>query len=370
MKHCKILSFSISNSVAYFLYFVLFTSACLLYYVVFVSNKGFVYEPVVGWLNPVNIHDHYVYLDYINNINNVEQLFGLNNNLGIALVYYLGHKLVSLFGYDIQYEVLALLINVLILLLALKTYINLVKLFGMPQYYVITFFFLTSLVYFSQLINKDSFTILIFLKAIELSKKKHWLRYMVLITLSLFIRFQLPVLLIVYAYMVVKNKKPLKEILLLYIASSLLNGYLAKYQTHFFNERTLSDGLSFFVYQLNIKYYIGSLLFNPLRVIQYLYDTLLSFDFINEDYKIDVSRLKNIPQLFILFLYFPFIINCFVKYKKKMHGDERFFMAIIVSFFLIWLFNPTINQRYFICVLPIFQLLGLFQLYKFRKGYK
>lgn len=370
MKESKILSISLSNSVVYVTYFFLFITSSIIYYYTFVNDKGFVYEPILGWINPVNIHDHYVYLEYINKISNITELFGLNNNLGISIIYYLSYEIFFVFGFQLKFEALALIVNLSILLLALKSYINVLNLFGMPRHYAITFFFMSSLIYFAQLINKDSFTIFILIKAVELAKKEKWFRYGFLAFFALFIRFQLPVLLMVYIYMVIKNKKPINTFFLLYISSSLLNGYLAKYQTNFFNEKTLSDGVSYFIYQLNLKYYIGSLLFNPLRVIQYLYDTILSFNYVNDNGEVDVSRLKNIPQLLVLILYIPFIVNCFINYKKRMHGDEKFFLAMIISFFLVWLFNPTINQRYFICILPILQLLGLQQLYKFRKDFK
>lgn len=356
--------------ISYGLYFCLFCSVCIIYYLTFVNGYGFVYEPISGWINPVNIHDHYIYLDYIEKIDNLEDLFGLNNNLGISIIYYLLHQFIYLLGFDIKYEVLALVINLAVLLAVLSSYINIVKLFGLPGYYGLTFFFMTSLVYFSQLINKDSFTILIVLKAIELAKNKHWRNYILLIGLSVFIRFQLPALLLLYAFIVYRQEKQLFRIAGTYILLSLINGFLAKYQTEFFNESTLSDGLSYYVYQLNLKYYIGSIIFNPLRVMQYFYDVLLSFNFIDSDYKIDVSRLKNIPQLFTMILLLPFAVLSVINFRSSLKGDERYFLNMLFCFFIIWLFNPTINQRYFICFLPILQLLSLTRYYNFRRKFQ
>lgn len=359
--------FSEVELVSYGLFFCFFCSACIIYYLTFVSGYGFVYEPINGWINPVNIHDHYIYLDYIEKIDNIEELFGLNNNLGISIIYYTLHVFFLMFGLEIKYEVLALVVNLLVLLAVLSSYLNIIKLFGLPRYFGLTFFFMTSLIYFSQLINKDSFTILIVLKAIEHAKNRYWKKYFLLIGLSVFIRFQLPALLLLYAFIVCRQEKQLSRIVGAYIVMSLINGFLAKYQTEFFNESTLADGLSYYVYQLNLKYYIGSIIFNPLRVIQYFYDVFLSFNFIDSNYNVDVSRLKNIPQLFTLIILLPFSIISIVNFRSSLQRNDRYFLNMLFCFFIIWLFNPTINQRYFICFLPILQLLSLERYYYFRR---
>ncbi|WP_226991960.1 hypothetical protein [Cronobacter condimenti] len=226
---------------------------------------------------------------------------------------------------------------------------------------------MTPLIYFAQLINKDSFTILIVLLAVSFSISKKWGSFFILVLLSALIRFQLPALLLLYFFFIIGNKKHLLKFLIAYVFLSLINGVLAKYQTEFFNESTLSDGMSYLVYNINRNYYIGSLLLNPIRAIQYVHDAIISFNFI-EDNGIDVGRFKNIPQVLFLFFLSPFIINSIINYKFYMGQKEKYLLAMINAFFGIWLFNPTINLRYFILFFPVLQILGLSMYMNFKRS--
>lgn len=350
-------------------FFFCFLLSCYCYYSFFVVGKGFTYEPVEGWLNPVNIHDHYVYLNYIDQIKYSSDwlsLAGLNNNFAISLLYYSLHSALSFVGVDISYEALALAVNITIIYLSFRVYFELVRLLQLPIHYGISFFFCTSLIYFAQLINKDSFTILILLLSVKYALQSRWRSFLWILPLSLFIRFQLSALIFVFLFFTTAQKKHVKRFILAYVALSLVNGYLAKYQTLFFNESTLSEGMSYIIYSANINYYIGSLLLNPIRVFQYIYDVLLSFDFIS-DGMIDVSRLKNVPQVIMLLIFSPFIAHAWLNYSTFMNSREKALISMINAFFGVWLFNPTINARYVILVFPILQLLALSVFNKYKK---
>ncbi|EPN1930364.1 hypothetical protein ACTV70_001889 [Cronobacter dublinensis] len=340
-----------------------------LYYLLFVSDKGFTYEPIKGWLNPVNIHDHYVYLSYIENIESTGDwisLSGLNNNFGISLIYYFIHGFLSFIGIEISYEALSLIVNLFILLLSLRVYSSIIYKLGLDLTFTLTFFLMTPLIYFAQLINKDSFTILIILLSIKYSLDKQWKSFIILTVLSVMIRFQLPALLLLYLFFIVGKNRHILKFLIAYIILSLANGVLAKYQTEFFNESTLSDGMSYLVYSLNRNYYIGSLILNPVRAVQYIHDALISFDFFDSD-GIDVGRLKNVPQVIFLIFLSPYIINAIFNYSFYMNRKEKYLLAMINAFFGIWLFNPTINLRYFILFFPVLQMLGISMYVNFKQ---
>lgn len=349
--------------------FFCFLLSCYCYYSFFVMGKGFTYEPVDGWLNPVNIHDHYVYLSYIDQLKRSDDwlsLAGLNNNFAISLVYYLLHAALFYLGVDFSYEELSFIINLIVIYFSFRAYFDLIKELNLPVHYGISFFFCTSLIYFSQLINKDSFTILIMLLSVKYALQRKWLRFLLILPLSLLIRFQLSALIVIFLFFATAQKKHLKRFLVAYVALSLINGYLAKYQTLFFSESTLSEGMSYIIYRMNINYYIGSLLLNPIRVLQYIYDVLLSFDFISGG-TIDVSRLKNIPQVVILLMFSPFIAHAWLNYSSFMSSREKALISMVNAFFGVWLFNPTINSRYVILLFPILQLLALSIFDKYKK---
>ena len=350
--------------------FLIFCISSIIYFNLFAYDTGFTYEPIKGWINPVNIHDHYIYLWYIENIETTGDLIslsGLNNNFGISLIYYGINSALQLIGISANYEMLSLVINLIVLLFALKAYSSIIAKLGLNSVWTLTFFIMSPLLYFAQLINKDSFTILIILLAIDYSISQHWKRFYLITILSVLIRFQLPALLMLYLFFIKGKKHHVIRFILVYVFLSVINGILAKYQIDFFNESTLSDGMSYIVYSLNRNYYIGSLLLNTIRAIQYVYDALISFDFIDGSV-IDVGRMKNIPQVVFLMLLSPFILNAILNYRLYMGKKEKYLLAMIVAFFGIWLFNPTINLRYFILFFPVLQILGICMYINFRKN--
>lgn len=98
-------------SICLFLVFALISS---IYFFLFVSGKGFTYEPIQGYFFPVNIHDHSIYDNYIEKVRNADslmELLPLNNNTGIALVYLAVINALALLDTDFSIEEVALLIN-------------------------------------------------------------------------------------------------------------------------------------------------------------------------------------------------------------------------------------------------------------------
>ncbi len=358
----KILKNRISyHDIFAFFLFVLFVLSSVFYFYYFAYQKGFNYEPVEGFLYPTNTHDNYVYLKNIYDIANIENKIGLNNNVGIAYVYYFLERHIFM---GLSFDYISLIVNLIVIWFSFLSYRKIIIVLNLDRKVIYSFFLCSSLIYFAQLINKDSFTILIILKAIEYKLQDRRKKFIILVFLSMIIRIQLPVLLIVFSFLSdnkIFNIKPLNKLIITYVFFSLVNGVFSHYQSAFISEETLSDGLSYIVYNLNNQFLIGSLLLNPLRVVQYFYGYLLSFDFVVGD-KIDISRLKDYPQLISFIILSPFIIKCFLHYNKYMNQACRFLMAMIVSFFLIWLFNPSVSPRYLICFLPLYQLLAFYYL--------
>jgi len=354
-------NFHFTNSLCFFLAFIVISS---IYFFLFVSGKGFIYEPIQGFFFPVNIHDHYVYVKYIEKIRSADSLLELlhfNNNTGIALIYLSVNNALAFVGEKFRIEDIALFIKIGVFFLAFLSYKNIIKQLKLPYYYLYLFFINISFVYFAQLINKDSLTILVFLKIVEYSLLGSKKRFYLLLLLSVFVRIQLPVFIFIYWFLLRKNTGYFKRFIIVYIGFALASGYLAKYQLLLMSEETLASGFSYLVFKLNTQYYIGSLLLNPIRAMQYFYDLLLSFSFYN-DGQFDVSRIKNIPQAIVFIALLPTVSITFFYYEKNMRTPARHLMAAVIAFFLVWLLNPMVNVRYVLLILPIIILLGFYQL--------
>lgn len=351
LYYCDLLSFYL---------FILFTVSCFFYFQAFSFGNVLDYEPVPGFFYPVNTHDHLVYFDNFRKIISDNLSLSINNNIGIAYIYYFLYLILSAFLGDVSIYYLSFWFNVIVLLFCFFSYRRIILEFGFKSKVSLTFFFLTFLIYFSQLINKDALTILISLQAVLYLKNKSVFKYFLLVVFSFFVRFQLPAFLFLCWFLSHGKKNHLFILIGVYIFLSLINGFLSKYQTHFLSQSTLGSGLSYLVFSFNQKYYIGSLLFNPFRVVQYFQDYYKSILFVMDD-GIDVSRLKNIPHLIYFTFILPYLIRAYLKYPSRMKTDMKYLLSVGVSFFLIWLFNPTINSRYFICFLPIFQIIALYE---------
>ncbi len=348
--------------------FLVFILISIIYFIYFVDGKGLTYEPIRGYVFPVNIHDHYIYVDYIEkikNANNLEGLLHFNNNTGVALIYLSVINLFEFLGLNIPIERIALLINLSVFFLIFLSYKNIIKQLELPYYYLYLFFLNISFIYFAQLINKDSLTILVFFKVIEYSFLGSKKRLFFLFMLSILVRIQLPIFMLLYWFLTRSNVNYLKRFIISYVGLCLISGYFAKYQLLLMSEETLANGFSYLVFKMNTEYYIGSLLLNPIRLLQYFYDLFLSFSFYNNS-SYDVSRLKNIPQALVFIALIPTLIITFIYYEKNMKTSIRYLMAAIVAFFLVWLLNPMVNVRYILLILPVIILLGFYQL-KFSK---
>lgn len=341
-----------------FLLFVIFSA---IYLYLFSLDLTGHYDNVKGTvINAVNVHDHFIYIDYIKKIESETVLIGLNNNSGISYVYYFIMKIFNL-SYD-DLPVASFVLNMFLIYLSFVVFRKILFILNINQCYSLLFLFNGSLLYFAQLINKDSFTILIFLYATLLLLRGNIKRYLILIPISLFIRLQLVPFLILLLYLNNENKHSIR-LLLSYVGTSIVAALVVKYLS-IIQLTSLTSGLGLnlntLVWSLNEKYLIGSLLLNPLRVIQYFFSIYQSAIFIDSSYLLDLSRLKNIPHMLLLLIVLPLMMKAYLNYKSYIQSKAKVFMNAITSFFFIWLINPTTNNRYILLMVPIMALLAIY----------
>ncbi|BCO13070.1 hypothetical protein RIMD111065_14260 [Aeromonas hydrophila] len=335
-----------------------------MYYAYFVASSIDTHEPVYGYFYPANIIDHYIYYNnYLDFKTSSINLDGVNN-IGIAILYYYYFGFLECIGIDVAPEVATLILNLFVFFLCFISFKRIVIKLGLDVSVTWLFVFNSSFWYFAQLMNKDVFTIFILFKIVEYSMAKKMMSVFAIFVFSMMIRVQIPALILVYLFLI-HTKPSIKNFTAVYVIISLFNGYISRYQTIFIGQETLADGFSSLVYSLNVKYGIGSLFLNPLRLVQSLYSVFDSFDFVYR-YGVDVSKLKNIPQVMILIILLPYILKCFYHYKYYMNTKIKYVIALIPSFFLIWFLNPTINSRYVMLIVPFLTLIGVFY-FKYRR---
>lgn len=314
------------------------------------------------FINPVNYHDHYIYSKFIELIRDEIQVFGFNNNAGIAFLY---NSLLSLFGLDVDASIwISYLVNNVVIFLSFILFCNILTLMKLPFGAFWIFFVNTSIIYFLQMINKDSFSILIIFSLIYFSMKKS--KFVIFVVIfSVIVRLQFLPFCLIFLSMI-DGRKFFKKFMTFYVVTSCVAGYVnAKAPIISYESMGSSVGMniSVFVRQMNEQFFVGYLIFNPIRVVQYFYDFIRTLMFFEDGFLIDVSKLKNLLQIIFFLIFFPFVLECVVKIKFYIKTDARYLIVAILSFFLVWLMNPTINNRYFLLVAPLFIFLGYFVFY-------
>lgn len=333
--------------------FALFFVFCAIYYIAMPKD----FESNSIFENFVNLHDHNVYLLNIDMVKSGESLFEIANDKGIASIYlFLSHIFPFLVTPDMAF--LAFIFNCIVLAMSYKVYGNVADILNLGLLGKLSFFVNLSLLYFSQLINKDMLTIFVFLlTAYAGMRGRYWL-LLLLIPLAAYIRIQLVVFILIFVFL--SSAKILRlRFVIVYILTSLLAAYLSVYFS-IIGEDSLGDGFSAYLIDLNNRYLIGYLIFNPVRLLQYIYDAYLSFNIFSENGAIDVAKILRIPQLALLAMltiYFFKLIKHWDFYSKTV---AKPLVISILAYACTWLMNPTVNARYVMLITPILVLLGLY----------
>lgn len=336
---------------------LLLLAVCYAYFVAFGRDAENYTEDVGVIQYTLNAHDHFV---YVNNVDSIQQSgleYQLNNDVGIAALYVALSWLAPI-PHDPSYIATSFIFNCLTITAIFFLYASICRQLNLNQGAVALFFANCYLIYFSQLINKDALTILAFLLTVLMGLKGQLNRIWLLLPIFALIRQQLLIFVLVYLVLSY-SKRPVRSALILYVLTSLAAGLLSVFAS-VIGEESLGEGLSAQLIEFNANYYVGYLLFNPVRVLQYAYDTLLSFDFVTDTGGLEAAKILRLPQLVVLIALTPTLLNLFRHFRQEMGVPRsREVLYAIVSYLLAWLMNPTVNARYVMLITPLLVLWAL-----------
>lgn len=334
---------------------IAFISLAVYYYFQFASNQAPSSNGIFQLA--VNQHDHDVYLLNMDLVREGNSLFELANDKGIASIYvFLSRALPFLVTPDMA--LISFVFNIAILLLSYWIYGKISDALNLGLIGRLSFFVNLSLLYFAQLINKDMATIFIFLFCAYAGMRGlHWY-LLLLIPFAAFIRIQLVIFILIFIF-IASAKKISSRFWVVYIFTSLLAAYLSVYFS-IIGEDSLGDGFSAYLVNLNKEHLIGYLLFNPIRVLQFIFDAYVSFDIFTESGAIDVAKFLRLPQLLLLAALAPHFYTLYTRWSSYSKSIARPLVIVILAYTCTWLMNPTVNARYVMLVTPILVLLGLF----------
>lgn len=319
----------------------------------FYGNGFFGFFEMFGFDQYLNLHDHYVYLESMDLVRGGESNYEFANDKGIASIYLV---LTGLFPYLVteDMESIAFIFNTLILLFSYLIYSKISDQLGLGFYGRLSFFVNLSLIYFSQLINKDMLTIFYFLIAVRLGMSRSYWLLLMLVPLFVYVRIQLAIFTVILIYISL-GRRLWWKVLLAYLFTSLLAGYLSVYHS-IIGDESLGSGFNLFVMEFNRSYLVGYVLFNPVRLFQYVVDAYLSFVIYTEDGAIDVAKVLRIPILVMFVYFYRDFFSLIVNIKKYLNTELRPLILVVIAYSLTWLMSPIINARYVMLITPVLLL--------------
>lgn len=327
------------------------------YYVVFASNLQF-YDGEAGlFQQALNEHDHWIYVDNIERVATDGLEYELNNDLGIAAVY-LALARAMPFLTEPTFAQLSLFFNIVVLIGTYLLYAAICSRLGLGVAAKFSFLANTYFVYFVQLINKDMLTVFAFLLAVWLGMKRSLWPLLVLLPLLALVRQQLVVFSLVFVFLM-RAPRPQGRIAVAYVVTSIVAGLLSVFAS-IIGEDSLGDGFSAYLIEFNQSYVVGYLIFNPVRVLQYVVDAFASFDLMTPTGGIDTAKLLRWPQLILLVFLLPWLTQFVTRFGNWVHSPARPLMLATVAYLLAWLMNPTINARYVMLITPVLVLFALY----------
>lgn len=292
-----------------------------------------------------NYHDHFVYKSEVMKILDGQfQISDFSLNVtGVAIIYYLANL-----AFPVSFEASSFLLNVIVLAYFFWIYYSLCRLLNLNGIYFFLIFSVVYFIYLGQLANKDVFYVCFLLLFLKFLIVRSYLK-MVLVSIfcAFFVRTQ-AILLLLFVILYFFSWLPYAfRLFFVYIAASILGVFASKFLIG--EGADLGGGVAKWLIFLN-QYYIGNILLNPIRLIQYMYD-FFRFPF----YYSRFVDLLLIPLVIVFFITFSQIRYMFKK-NFLFSPFSFFFFCLIMTMLIV----PIVNLRYFVLIFPVyFLLLGL-----------
>jgi hypothetical protein len=305
----------------------------------------------------LNSHDHLVYVATLDALRANGIQYGLNNDFGIAGIYLVLGEFFPFLVND-QLTLLSFMFNTAVLIPTYLLWAKICDFYGLSLNARLAFFLNTSLLYFMQLINKDMLTIFAFLLAVYAGTHRRLFVLVLAVPILFFVRQQLAVFAILFVYFM-RTPQPQKRMIFAYVITSVVAGVLSVFAS-VIGEDSLGDGFSAYLTQLNSQYYIGYLIFNPLRVVQYIVDVYMSFSVFTETGTVDVAKLLRLPQLLLLAALWKPCLEMVRRFNLWLYTPARPLILTVVAYLLAWLMNPTVNARYVMLITPVLVIFAFY----------
>jgi hypothetical protein len=312
--------------------------------------SGCIEEACPGVVLPYNIPDHQNYLGSMLLLETQGAAEVLKVNHGVALVYRYAGALVDE-DPTVGATRLSYAIDLLLYLLCLHAVLALRRRLGVPLIAIVPLALFPPFFFFSGLINKD--ILLMFLlpaSVLALQQRRYVLTAVIAVAIGM-TRLQYVVFPLLTWYLMRGSFGA--RLAIAYAVMALGSAVIAR-TTAFFEIDSTGLGLSDFIYQLNKQYLVGALIFNPLRVVQYVLALAGSWRLVAAPEGINLMALSEGLAFFWFLALLPGLWRVF-RCGPAMRRERgwRTAVAPVLAYLMIMLLTAITEPRYLMPLYPL-----------------
>lgn len=329
--------------------FLCFFVILILFQAIFYSGFDYYFQVENRFLN---VPDHLFYEGVITGFNLVPDITSINNYV-VSFIY-------SLF-FEVGFSdliLVSLFVNVIVISVAYAR--SELLCFQVTKRFLPLLYWLglLSALQFSILINKDSFGVLFYVVLVSfLMFRKKTDLCLLLILCPIRLQFLLVFVFSVFIVSSINSRdrkiKVIAKVGFLYFLCSIVAMYLESNEALLAHSHYAEGGVAQWISNLNKQFYIGSLLLNVLKPVQYVYDLFrsASVDYSVLGWGVYFSRLYLFFLIVVLSAYFFIAVYLpWIVIRKR----EVFIASVVIcSFFLVYSISPVVNYRYLLNISPV-----------------
>jgi len=219
------------------------------------------------------------------------------------------------------------------------------------------------LIYISQMINKEVFllamvSMIAYYCTLKRRRIRNFIPYFFAIFIIAFVRYPF-ILLGTLRFLIKRNQVSITRLIFFIVIILLVNGYrlsLVNYESSV--ELVKSDGITMKAFEYN-KYYLGSLLMAPLKIIGFFYDLIqnLFTPYISDQGKFNLNHISTIPIIIALLFQYRSIIYFIKNPILALRGPFGPLLAFVLIYLTIISGNIYIHDRYLWPIMPLLVLI-------------
>lgn len=343
-----------NNLIAVFLYITF----CISYYLYF-TTQGFNYGVYHDYFTfVINGDFRKLTVPMIDRLDRGEHVPFLFEGKGLAYLYYYLPR-----SNNMGFGMVSLFVNMLCFLLTFKIIQKLNTSLGLKNKWLFLFLLNPQLIFYSQAINKEPFSLLFIFLSMYLFLNKKYLYLVVFAILFTTVRAHHALILALFIFLY-SSKTILSFIFRLFLSHIFMSLVSIFYVTPMILPLIADYQYTNFISDVAKKvtefdqYGLGHFLLFPFKVIQFFYDQFcLSFWFLN-DGVLNLYKFKEfLPNLVLISVFLLKVANLKIKFEW-FYGSQKIYYVFIIAYVQVISLSPIVHQRYLFPVIVTFLLIA------------